>query len=126
MTEIFILVMIIAFMIYDVVILIKKGSRFTLTYVLRKWYRLLPILPFGFALVFIGHVGLSGHYPILFMPRVVSNLLAIIFVSIYSIWIIINRVKIVNGKPVGKFYLINCRFFFIPMIIGSLIGWLWR
>lgn len=122
MTTVFIIFMFVVFILFDIIVLL--GGKRTITSVMRKWYKTMPLVPFIFGVLFIGHFGLANLWPVL-IPKTLSIVVFILFSLTYCIWVIVNRVDDINGHPEGKFWALNKKIFLIPMALGSLAGWFW-
>ena len=114
MTSIFIISVFSIIVIYDIIVAVTK--RETITAVFRRWYTSKPYIPYMVGAVFIGHF--QQLVPVKGMP------FFIVFSIIYLLWsIIMGATKI---KWSRKFYELNCKYFFIPMVIGTIVGSFWR
>ena len=75
--------------------------------------------------VFIGHFGL--FIPVDWMPVALRITIFIILSLAYIIWAIIE--KIITDSPLvnnSKLYNLFCRFWILPMALGSVVGCLWK
>ena len=114
MTSIFIYVIFGIIVLYDIAMVIYKKE--FITTVFRKWYREKPIVPYMVGVVFIGHFQALVN---------VSNVcLFIILSAIYLVWCIIMSGT--NIKWTRGWYVVHQKYFFIPMILGAIIGTMWR
>lgn len=127
MTLNFIYLIVFIIIVYDIIAKIiqhkKEGIKLglvTITSVFRKWFKEKPLVPFMLGGVFIGHFGVYEWNNIL--PDKISIIVFLILSGLMSIYFIIEMLI----KQKGKFYNLMCRFWFIPMIIGILIGSFWR
>lgn len=99
---------------YDIWVLVTK--RQTISAVFKKWYTSKPIVPYMVGVVFIGH----------FQTLVeVSDITLFIMLScLYLCWYLIMDLTDIPWSR--KFYNLNCKYFFIPMVSGAVIGSFWR
>jgi len=105
---------------FDVFLLVTK--RATITSVFRKWYKEFPLVPYMVGGAFIGHFGVYLWNNLL--PLNISLWFFIIVSLIIMIYYIVMYAS--KLKWSRKFFTVCCRFFFIPMAIGTLIGSFWR
>jgi hypothetical protein len=114
MTTGFIIIIFSVIVIYDIIVAVTK--RETITAVFRKWYSSKPIVPYMVGVVFIGHF--QQLVPVKGIPFFIT------FSAVYMLWCIIMSGTNINWSR--KFYNLNCKYFYIPMAIGTIVGSFWR
>jgi len=87
-----------------------------ITDIFREWYKSRHIVPFAVGVVFI------GHFQTLVMVSCIP--LFITLSVIYLAWFIIMNVTKINTTR--RLHDLFNRLFFIPMLIGTVIGSFWR
>ena len=112
--EIFIYIIFGIIVVYDILLGVFKKDY--ITTVFRKWYTSKPIVPFMVGVVFIGHF--QTLVEVSCMPIFLA--MSILYLAW---WLIMSLTSINIGR---KFYDINCKYFFIPMVLGTIAGIFWR
>jgi hypothetical protein len=95
--------------IYDIYVLVTKKQ--TITSVFKKWYKEKPFVPYAVGGLFI------GHFQTLINVKCIPFF--IIFTCLFFAWTFFIK------RPI-KVYDIMCKYFYIPMIIGVIVGSFWR
>lgn len=122
MTTIFIIIMFAMFIVFDVIVLVKNKQ--TITSVMRKWYKTMPLVPFMFGGLFIGHFGLANIWTIP-LPKLLSIGIFIGLAVSYMIYCIVQRIRDAKKIQTGKVWQVSKKIFLLPMILGSIVGWFW-
>ena len=122
-----IIIFFLAIAIFDVIQLIRKKR--TITSWFRQFYgvynktgykKAIPIIPYAVGAVFIGHFSLWIDFS--FIPFTIC---LILFISISVLYIVYNLKELIY-KSENKFWLFQKKHFWFPMLLGSIIGCLWR
>ena len=116
MTKLFIIITFAVVVCYDIFALVTK--RRTITSWLREWYKHLPVIPWGVAVVLIGHVTLYINFS--FLNEYLSLIIFIIINALVITWNVINKMG--TESKLFKFF---SKHWYITMALGSVVGCLW-
>lgn len=127
----FIIIAFVVIVIYDIIAVIyqtKKGVKnklglITISTVFKKWYSEKPIVPYMFAVIFIGHVGVSRWVEVFTYK---ARLIIYLILAVSSIiWFSIEMIRTKRGKSNSKFYNALCKFWPFSMVLGIIVGSFW-
>ena len=111
----------------DIVLVIlqeKQTGWKTISAVFRRWYHEYPLITFMVGILWLGHF--PGWLPMGWLPYTVSLIIFISLSVIYLLWCIWNNLCKNAGEKYSRIYDVFAKHWYIPMILGGIIGNLWK